>query len=110
MMTGEMCAQSWRRPMIITEELPPMAMVAIDGDPGTTVWYIDLNHGIRRFDVNQSGRFIPNFVVPDTDEETIAFLKDTLRKNDPDAQEIRHMKVPHRQGFFLCSVNYHEDW
>ena len=88
---------------IYTETLPPGALPSADGDWGDLVYYIDKNLEIREVRIGPSKRFM-GFLVPNVDDTMIAFLKDALRKNDPHAQEIRHIVSP--DGFFMFSI-YH---
>jgi hypothetical protein len=84
------------------EDLPWGALASFDADDGGVISYIDKNLQVRSITVGKSRRWIPCFLVDNVDEATIKYLKQALRLDSPDAQEMRHLK--RGDGFFLCTV------
>jgi hypothetical protein len=54
--------------------------------------------------LGKSKRFFPGFLSPSADKERIAFLKGALRREMPDADEIRYLHS--HAGFFLWAIRF----
>lgn len=87
----------------ITEDLPLSTSAAVDADHGAVITYIDRNYEVRTLTVPDSRRWTPNFLVPNSDDsDMVSYLKMTLRREAPNASEIRHLRTS--VGFILCAI------
>ncbi len=95
---------------VIVDNLPGGAIPCMPADLWATITYIDFNHEIREMtlykghpDVIGTGNFFPRFMVPKISPEEEAFLIEALKREAPNAEEIRILRNT-AGNFFMCAV------
>lgn len=86
----------------VLDNLPSGALAKVEGDCGSLVRYVDKNLEIRTYRIGKSLCFMPFFWVPPVAPEMLEYLKDCLRKLDPEADEL--VLLRREDSFFLCTI------